>query len=723
MTEAPLGPDVHAPYTQLCAGCADLLDKPAPPDRPFWRALSYNHPTAHHWTPAEPGSYRSACGIRSHKNPFGLADLRHCDRCAAAVEKDEGTMPVQSLAERPAMQEHLPEELAAWRWLQDVATSQWRLAASDGWMTKGYADAGRALAEAKRRVLSTPKSKPPTAPALPDLPADLASAVPAPAESAPPPAAPSLDHIPIERIRQDGGTQARAGLDEATIADYAATWQDLSYEQNGLDRMPPIVVFYDGESYWLADGFHRVAAYERFLADGKPSASPHTMRADVRQGTRREAVLYAAGANADHGLRRTTADKERAVLALLRDEEWGQWSDREIARRCKVSHDFVRNVTERHGLSTGRASSARKTADGRTMDTSGIAAANAARAESCARCGQPALGGGALTADGKKFCPNCAHAYLQEVADAQAAQTAATRQACLVAPTSPLPPDFEQARERAARIGLILDRVDGEYCLRNLRGSGVEHYDWPSILSHLANQERAAAEHAADHRSGAVCTRCGQQRDQVTSYAAGLVPEYGDRAVVLCSRCIPELLAERKASAPAATCETCGKPATTRRQIGGMLARWCDGCATKAELRAVCERAEALGATIDYTRQRSDGKLPIVPPAGYNAAELWCNAAELSRLCEAWEASARTDFVGVCETEALLQDDDDDTPFGLWSELGELLADEPAALLTAARAALDSLADSDALSTTAYEDLSRRIGQAERAMEEVEVAT
>src|SRR5262245_2985601 len=69
-------------------------------------------------------------------------------------------MPVQNLAERPAMQERLPAELAGWRWLQDVATSQWRLAAPDGWMTKGYADPSRTLAEAKRRVLSAPTAKP-----------------------------------------------------------------------------------------------------------------------------------------------------------------------------------------------------------------------------------------------------------------------------------------------------------------------------------------------------------------------------------------------------------------------------------------------------------------------------------------------------------------------------------------------------------------------------------
>ena len=57
----------------------------------------------------------------------------------------------------------------------------------------------------------------------------------------------------------------------------------------------------------------------------------------MQEGTRRDAILHASGANADHGLRRSNADKRKAVLTLLEDDEWSQWSDREIAKRCGVS--------------------------------------------------------------------------------------------------------------------------------------------------------------------------------------------------------------------------------------------------------------------------------------------------------------------------------------------------------------------------------------------------
>ena len=50
-------------------------------------------------------------------------------------------------------------------------------------------------------------------------------------------------------IRLDGDTQPRIQLNQSTVEEY------VEAIQNG-DSMPPIDVYYDGESYWLADGFH-----------------------------------------------------------------------------------------------------------------------------------------------------------------------------------------------------------------------------------------------------------------------------------------------------------------------------------------------------------------------------------------------------------------------------------------------------------------------------------
>lgn len=54
--------------------------------------------------------------------------------------------------------------------------------------------------------------------------------------------------------------------------------------------------------------------------------------------------MFSVGSNASHGLRRTNADKRKAVLKLLEDEEWGKWSDRSIGEKCAVSNRFVTNL-------------------------------------------------------------------------------------------------------------------------------------------------------------------------------------------------------------------------------------------------------------------------------------------------------------------------------------------------------------------------------------------
>lgn len=141
----------------------------------------------------------------------------------------------------------------------------------------------------------------------------------------------SKEYLSLEEIAIDGGTQSRACLNDMTVEDYAES-------MDGGAEFPPVLVFYDGSSYWLADGFHRLAAAKKLEWGG--------IKAEIRQGTRRDAVLYSVGANATHGLRRTNADKRRAVMLLLGDEEWSQWSNREIARAAAVAESLVRKMKE-----------------------------------------------------------------------------------------------------------------------------------------------------------------------------------------------------------------------------------------------------------------------------------------------------------------------------------------------------------------------------------------
>lgn len=60
----------------------------------------------------------------------------------------------------------------------------------------------------------------------------------------------SVQRIFLRSIRIDGGTQSRAELNNTTVDEYTEAMLEG-------DTFPPIVVFFDGSSYWLADGFHR----------------------------------------------------------------------------------------------------------------------------------------------------------------------------------------------------------------------------------------------------------------------------------------------------------------------------------------------------------------------------------------------------------------------------------------------------------------------------------
>jgi len=142
-----------------------------------------------------------------------------------------------------------------------------------------------------------------------------------------PPAA-SVEPIPLARIK-DGGAQMRVEMRVETVNDYANDMLDGA-------TFPPVVVFYDGSDYWLGEGYHRVEATRKI--------SRETIVAEIRQGTARDAILYGIGANATHGLRRTQADKRRAVERLLKDPEWARWSDRKIAEVAKVDHKTVGTI-------------------------------------------------------------------------------------------------------------------------------------------------------------------------------------------------------------------------------------------------------------------------------------------------------------------------------------------------------------------------------------------
>lgn len=138
----------------------------------------------------------------------------------------------------------------------------------------------------------------------------------------------------LSQIKLDTGLQMRAQMNQHVVDDYCDAILAGS-------KFPPIILFHDGTDYHLADGWTRYFAHKK--------AGLEIIDADVRQGTRRDALEFAVGANATNGQCRTPEDKRKAVLTVMDDFEWAERSDREIARMCNVSHVFVSRLRKAAG--------------------------------------------------------------------------------------------------------------------------------------------------------------------------------------------------------------------------------------------------------------------------------------------------------------------------------------------------------------------------------------
>lgn len=143
--------------------------------------------------------------------------------------------------------------------------------------------------------------------------------------------------LDIALLRLDGGTQVRAKLARNLVKEYAARIE-------AGDVFPPVIVVFDGQHHWLADGFHRLHAHVALKRT--------TIECRVFEGTVRDAVLVALKANSAHGLRRSNSDKRRAVEIVLSDEEWSKKSTRWIADVCGVSRELVEGTRRQVAEST-----------------------------------------------------------------------------------------------------------------------------------------------------------------------------------------------------------------------------------------------------------------------------------------------------------------------------------------------------------------------------------
>ena len=157
----------------------------------------------------------------------------------------------------------------------------------------------------------------------------------------------SVSYLKKESI-QTKGMQIRARLCEETVQEYVDAMAAGA-------KFPPVIVFHDGTNYWLADGFHRLEAWKRNGVE--------TVKAEVKEGSRIDALKFAFTANNGHGLRMSNEDKRQVVLIVYENRialGLGEVpSGRAVAEMCGVSNHFVdkqlgtvpswRDATERQG--------------------------------------------------------------------------------------------------------------------------------------------------------------------------------------------------------------------------------------------------------------------------------------------------------------------------------------------------------------------------------------
>src|SRR4051812_42480387 len=132
--------------------------------------------------------------------------------------------------------------------------------------------------------------------------------------------------LAIDLIRVDGGTQPRDHINVDVAERYKALIEDGR-------EFPPVTVFFDGQSYWLADGFHRITAWGSLGWGEVP--------AEVIPGSLRDAQWYSFSANALHGYPRKDTDITKIMARIFSDAEWRDMPVRAIADHVGISKSAV----------------------------------------------------------------------------------------------------------------------------------------------------------------------------------------------------------------------------------------------------------------------------------------------------------------------------------------------------------------------------------------------
>jgi hypothetical protein len=140
----------------------------------------------------------------------------------------------------------------------------------------------------------------------------------------------TLMPLACSALQVDTSIQPRLALDSQVVTKYATLYEE---DEAGQTTLPPLHVFQIDGAYYVADGFHRLAAALQ--------ASRDTVPCEVYTGTRRDAMVHAVYANVRRGLDYSSDDKQQILERLLADPEIAQLGDRALAQDLSMSHMTV----------------------------------------------------------------------------------------------------------------------------------------------------------------------------------------------------------------------------------------------------------------------------------------------------------------------------------------------------------------------------------------------
>ena len=139
-----------------------------------------------------------------------------------------------------------------------------------------------------------------------------------------------IKQIALKDVRIDGGTQQRPTKKDAV--------QAYKSDMERKEVFPPVEVMYDGEAYWLWDGFHRYHAHRK--------KGDNYIEAHITEGTQRQAIFASFGANTKHGIRRETEDLKNIIRKILADDEWKYATHEEIGIHLSFSRRYVTSLVK-----------------------------------------------------------------------------------------------------------------------------------------------------------------------------------------------------------------------------------------------------------------------------------------------------------------------------------------------------------------------------------------